>query len=215
LLVFLAGLVLLLVAGVGGRFDASPVAQPATSAEALPGPRMRGVHVYEGLGDGVTLRLAAASIGPKPGRFGAFVSWLKPIVAVADARVTIDGPAGEQVIITGRECRLSDDGRTIVFDRGVRWRRIDLGQVYSCRRLRLNLDDQSVAFEDRVHLQGPDRTTWEPFQIDGFFSPFPPSTASRADAPAIAGSTTTQSTPPFRSAVFRGAHSESPPHEPH
>lgn len=212
LLLSLAGLLLLLVAGVSGWFDGPPVAPPAASGEAAQRPGMRGVHLYEGLGAGVTLHLEAISIEPAPGRLGAFVSWLKPIAAVSDARVVIDGPAGEQVIITGRECNLSKDGRTIVFDKGVRWQRTDQAQDYACRRLSLNLDAQAVAFESRVRLQGPERTTWQPFQMTGFFSPFPTPTGGD---PASVLASDAHGTAPFPPVDVRGAHDESPLHEPH
>ena len=181
LLLLLGGLVLLMMAALGGSFDGQVVVLPPAPEEMPLRPRMHGVHLFEDLGNGVTLRLEAAAIEPAPGKIGVFVSWLRPILAVTEARVVVDGPTGERVIITGRECSLSKDGRALTFDRRVQWHRTDQGRVYACRRLELNLDDQKVVFGRGLQLQSPERTTWQPFEIHGFFSPFPPPTDDQAE----------------------------------
>jgi len=171
-LVVLTGMVL---AGMAGMFDHHPVV--ASTPPSATGHRtaMEGVHAYEGLGGGVSMQLFATSIEPAPGRVGAFRTWLKPVRLATQARVVIDGPAGERVIITGKRCELAEDGQEIIFDGGARWERADLGKAYDCRRIVLDHDRQEVAFRGTVHLHGAaEGTTWESFGLVGFFSDFPP-----------------------------------------
>lgn len=188
-LVVLMGLAGVLVAGMAGMFDHASVIGSAPPSAMEHRTAMQGVHVYEGLGGGVSMQLFATSIEPAPGRVGAFLTWLKPVRLVADARLIIDGPTGERAIVTGKRCELAEDGNEIIFDRGARWERADLGKTYHCRRIVLDHDRQEVAFQGTVHLQGTaTRTTWKPFDMVGFFSDFPPPATGatvRVDRPVV------------------------------
>jgi len=165
-------IVAVLVAGLAGWLDADPVVRRAADGAAFH-PGMTGVHLYQEFGDGTSLRLEAASIAPAPGEVGPLLSWLKPILAVARARVIIHGTRGARVIVTGRRCRLSKDGRTIIFEHRVRWYRCDQDRLYACRRVRLDLDTESATFQDTVRLLASERSVWGPFVLSHLLAPFP------------------------------------------
>ncbi|MGD2064514.1 MAG: hypothetical protein PVF51_13150 [Nitrospirota bacterium] len=174
LLLVLVGVAAVFLAGMAGLFERRAVIGSAPPAATEPRTAIAGVHLYEALSGGVSMQLFATSIAPAPGRVGAFLTWLRPVQRVTDARLVIDGPTGEQVIVTGKRCELDNDGKEIVFDGGALWERTDRGTSYSCRRIAIDHDRRVVAFQGTVRLQGAAAPTrWKPFELVGFFSDFP------------------------------------------
>jgi len=163
-----------LVAGICGWLQPrTPLAAGPPPAGA-PRPGIRGVASYEELGNGTTFHLRAPSIEPAPGRLGMFASWLRPIWVAKEACARIDHRTGEQIVVRGGRCRLTNKGRKLVFENGARWARVDLDKVYRCRAITIDLDSHHVSFRGPVFEQGSAaRLRWAPFQLPDFFSVFP------------------------------------------